>query len=241
MRATGRRLRFWREALTDKTALIVGASAGIGLGLAAEYLSRGWRVVATCRDDRGEAALKSLPGAGRLTIERLDVADDAAQQPFVERLEGDFDVAILNAGVFGSPGSLDLSMDDALQVYAVNALGPSRLAWRLRDRITARTGVLVFTSTGMASIDDNGSGGYDAYRASKAAQNMLARNLWHGMKGRGVTVVSIDPGWVKTAMGGPNATIDVETSARGIADQAEAASGRGDHRFTTWSGKSRTW
>ena len=219
----------------------MGASAGIGLGLAAEYLARGWRVVATCRDDKGEAALRGLPGSDRLTIDRLDVADDAAQQPFVDRLEDEFEVVILNAGVFGSPGSLDLSMDDALQVYAVNALGPSRLAWRLKDRITARTGVLIFTSTGMASIDDNTSGGYDAYRASKAAQNMLARNLWHGVKRRGVTVVSIDPGWVRTAMGGPNATIDVETSARGIADQIDAAAGRGDHRFTTWAGKARTW
>lgn len=225
----------------SRSVLIVGASAGIGLGLAAEYLSRGWRVVATCRDDKGEAALKVLPGAGRLTIERLDVADDSAQQAFVDRLDGSFDAVILNAGVFGSPGSLDLSMDGALEVYAVNALGPSRLAWRLKDKLTAQTGVLAFTSTGMASIDDNTSGGYDAYRASKAAQNMLARNLWHGVKGRGVTVVSIDPGWVKTAMGGPNASIDVETSARGIADQVEAASGRHDHRFTTWAGKARTW
>lgn len=70
---------------------------------------------------------------------------------------------------------------------------------------------------------------------------MLARNLWHGAKGRGVTVVSIDPGWVRTAMGGPNASIDVESSARGIADQIDRATARHDHRFTTWAGKARTW
>lgn len=223
------------------TVLIVGASAGIGLGLAREWLDRGWSVIATCRDDRGEAALKALPGADRLTVERLDVIDDAAHDAFAERIGGPLDVVVLNAGVMGGPDLMSGSLDDALEVYAVNALGPTRVAWRLKDKVREGSGVVAFTSTGMASIDDNSSGGYDAYRASKAAQNMLARNLWHGVKGRGVTLLSIDPGWVKTVMGGPNASIDVETSARGIADQIAAASGRGDHRFITWSGRNRTW
>lgn len=223
------------------TVLIVGASTGIGLGLAREWLQRGWSVAATVRDDKGEAALKALPGAERLTVERLDVIDDAAHAAFADRIGGPLDVVVLNAGVMGGPGLMSGSLDEALEVYAVNALGPTRLAWRLKDKLREGSGVVAFTSTGMASIDDNSSGGYDAYRASKAAQNMLARNLWQAVRPQGVTVLSIDPGWVKTAMGGPNASIDVETSARGFADQVAAASGRGDHRFVTWSGRSRTW
>ena len=227
--------------MSGKSVLIVGASTGIGLGLAREWLERGWRVTATVRDDKGEAALKALPGAERLTVTRLDVTDDAAQDAFVAALDGPLDVVMLNAGVIGTDLATGGSVEEALEVYHVNAVGPARLAWRLRDRVRDATGVIAFTSTGMASIDDNASGGFGAYRASKAAQNMLARNVWHGVQARGVTVLSIDPGWVKTAMGGPNATIDVETSATGIADQIAARAGAGDHQYITWSGKSRTW
>ena len=226
---------------SDRTVLIVGASTGIGRGLASVWLERGWRVIGTVRDDKGEAALRDLPGAERLTVLRLDVADDDRQEAIAEAIERPLDVLMLNAGVFGGPDLMSGSADEALEVYRVNALGPARLGWRLRDKVREGTGVIAFTSTGMGSIEDNSSGGYDAYRASKAAQNMLARNLWHGVRARGVTVLSIDPGWVKTAMGGPNASINVDTSANGIVDQINQRSGDGDHQFITWSGKRRTW
>lgn len=225
----------------SKSVLIIGASSGIGLGLAQAWLERGWSVTATVRDDKGEAALRALAGAERLTVARLDVTDDARHEAFVAPLEGPLDVAILNAGVIGTDEPMGASVEDALNVFHVNAVGPARLALRLRDKVRERTGVIAFTSTGMASIDDNSSGGFGAYRASKAAQNMLARNLWIAVKGRGVTVLSIDPGWVQTAMGGPNATIDVATSANGIVGQIDQRAGAGDHQFITWSGKARTW
>jgi NAD(P)-dependent dehydrogenase (short-subunit alcohol dehydrogenase family) len=102
--------------------------------------------------------------------------------------------------------------------------------------------VVAFMSTGMASIEDNTSGGYEIYRASKAAQNMLARSFWvKEAKPRGLTVLSVNPGWVKTDMGGGGATIDVPTSVRGIADQVERRTGSGEHVFVGWNGRILPW
>ena len=228
--------------MKDQTTLIVGASRGIGLGLAEEYLSRGWRVIATVRDDEGEAALKGLPDADRLTVERADVAIDADRKALAGRIDGPLDLLFLNAGVMG-PADLETASDAEVdRVMQTNAFGPVRLAWDLIGRVRDRTGVVAFMSTGMASIADNTSGGYDAYRASKAAQNMLARSLWvRAAQPRGIAVLSVNPGWVQTDMGGPGATIDVPTSVRGIADQIEANAGRNEHRFIGWNGRVLEW
>ena len=222
------------------TALIVGASRGLGLGLAGEYARRGWRVIGTVRDAGGESALR---GAGAARVERLDVADYAAVDAFPGRLGDEtLDLLFLNAGVMGPPDLLSAAADEVERVVQANAFGPARLARRLLDRVPERDGVVAFMSTGMGSIADNTSGGFDVYRASKAAQNMLARTLWvSAAKARGITVLSVNPGWVKTDMGGGGATIDVETSVRGIADQIDGRRGSGEHAYVGWNGRELPW
>lgn len=94
----------------------------------------------------------------------------------------------------------------------------------------------------MGSIAENESGGMEVYRASKTAQNSLARSLWIGSaKEAGVTVLSIHPGWVKTDMGGAGADIDVDTSVTGIADQLAAHHGAHTHHFVDYSGREIAW
>ena len=223
-----------------QTALIVGASRGLGLGLAREYRRRGWKVIGTVRDEPGERALQEV---GDVRVERLDVADPAQVDALAERLSGEtLDLLFLNAGVMGPPDMLAAAPEEVNRVMQANAFGPARVAWRLIDRVPAKFGVVAFMSTGMASISDNSSGGYDVYRASKAAQNMLARSLSvRAAAPRGVTVLSINPGWVKTDMGGAGATIDVETSVRGVADQIERRVGTGEHAFIGWNGREWPW
>lgn len=228
--------------MTDKTALVVGASSGIGLRLAQAWLEAGWHVIATVRDDRGEAELKALPGQDRLTIERCDLAVESDIQALAARIERPLDVLHLNAGIMGPVDLSAVSLEEAERVHRVNALGPAKLAFALIDRVRDRTGVVAFTTSGMGSIGETSSTGYEVYRASKAAQNMFARSLWVGeARARGITVLSIDPGWVKTAMGGPSATIDVATSAAGILEQVERFAGSGENRFISWRGQERTW
>jgi NAD(P)-dependent dehydrogenase (short-subunit alcohol dehydrogenase family) len=94
----------------------------------------------------------------------------------------------------------------------------------------------------MGSVGENTSGGWDVYRASKAALNIFARSLAvTEAKPRGLTVLSINPGWVKTDMGGSGASIDVPTSVRGIADQIEQRAGSGEHAFVGWNGRILPW
>lgn len=225
-----------------KTALIVGASRGIGLGLVEEYLARGWSVIATVRDAEAEAELTAMDGTGRLTVARADVTYDSDLETLADRIEGPLDLLFVNAGIMGPEEMTTASPEEINRVMQTNAFGPARLAWALADKVRPKTGVIALMSTGMASIADNTSGGYDVYRASKAAQNMLARSLWIGPgQARGLSVLSVNPGWVKTAMGGRGATIDVPTSARGIADQVEAHAGSGEHRFIGWNGWELPW
>ena len=225
----------------DRTALIVAASRGLGLGLAEEYLRRGWRVIAT---QRGPSELERLAdrAGDRLRLETLDVTDDARIDALRRRLDGEtLDLLFLNAGVAAAADLVNAPKEEVDQVMHANAFGPYKLARRFADRVRPKTGVIAFMSTGMGSIADNTSGGWDAYRASKAAQNILARSLSVDVARRGITVLSINPGWVKTDMGGAGATITVDTSVRGIADQIEQRRGSAEHAFVGWNGRILPW
>jgi NAD(P)-dependent dehydrogenase (short-subunit alcohol dehydrogenase family) len=222
--------------------LIIGASRGLGLGLVAEHLKRGHEVIATVRKVEDEAALKALPGSERLTLHLADVTSDADIARLAADLPRGLDVVFINAGVYG-PGSVtEASLEDLDAVMRTNAFGPIRLAYALVGHLRPDTGVLALMSSVMGSIAETDSGYGAVYRATKAAQNSLARSLWttEGRKS-GITVLSVHPGWVKTDMGGPGADIDVDTSVAGIADQLAAASGGHNHRFVAYDGREIAW
>lgn len=224
------------------TALIVGASRGLGLGLVAEYLSRGWTVLATVRDASGEAALKALTGSERVSVHFADVTSDADIARLSSDLPGGLDAVFINAGVYGPSSLTEASLEDLDAVMRTNAFGPIRLAHALLGHLKPNTGVLALMSSVMGSIAETESGFGAVYRATKAAQNSLARSLWadEGRKS-GITVLSVHPGWVRTDMGGPGADIDVETSVAGMVDQLAAAVGRHDHRFVAYDGREIGW
>ncbi len=210
----------------SKHVLIVGASRGIGLGLAEEFKSRGWDVTGTERKTSDE--LQALEG---VTVTTLDVTD-----PSTFAVDGEFDAVIVNAGITGAKhqSSEQANADEVAEVMMTNAFGPAHLGKTLLPQIR-RGGSLSFMSSLMGSIDDS-SGGYELYRTSKAAQNMLAKGIAEQeAKERGVTVLSLHPGWVRTDMGGPNAKISVEESAKGLADVVENASG--SYAFIDYTGK----
>jgi NAD(P)-dependent dehydrogenase (short-subunit alcohol dehydrogenase family) len=225
----------------NKSAFIFGASRGLGLGLAREYLARGWRVIATARDNAGGLeALKAEPD--RLRIARIDIADTDGIHELAARLAGEaLDLLFLVAGISGSvPKPLHaVSPDEAARVYLTNTYYPIVAAEALVPLLKPN-GAVAFMSSMLGSIALNvGRADWETYRTSKAGLNIGARSFFN--RHAGLSVLSIAPGWVRTDMGGPAATFDVETSCRNVADAVEKHAGKPGHRYVNYDGSELPW
>lgn len=224
--------------------VITGANRGIGLGLVRQCLSRGDSVIATARDPAEAKELQSLTKeSSALTVLPCDVSDDASVRASAAKVTGPVDALINNAGVMGAMTSLaDLDSDDALKTFSINALGPLRVTSALLPQLRqSKVKKVLNVTSGMGSIGDNSSGGAYAYRMSKAALNMGARSMAVDLKREGISVAVINPGWVKTAMGGEGAQISVATSVTGILAQLDALSPSNSGEFLDFSGKRWPW
>ncbi len=216
---------------TDKSILIIGASRGLGLGLAREFASRGWRVLATERSRSDE--LHAFDG---VEVHIADVTDAGSIAALAKAASG-LDVVFVNAGVMGAAhqSSDKATAEEVAEVMMTNAFGPVRTGRALLPSLR-EGGTLGFMTSLMGSIADS-SGGYELYRASKAALNMLAKGLSEQeAKARDVEVLAMHPGWVKTDMGGSAAPLSVEESVAGLADVIEASGGSG-FRYVDYTGK----
>jgi len=235
------------RAMTEpRWALVVGASRGLGLGLAAELKSRGWNVVGTVRDAAGENRLQKLadkPG-GELRVEHLDINDDTQIAALRRGLDGlEFDLVFVNAGISpkGRSDAATASREEAASVFMTNAVSPMRVAHAFLDRLRDGPGIIAFMSSGLGSVA-NKTDSYSAlYSASKAALNSLSRSLAASLGGRRVTVLAVAPGWVRTDMGGRGASLSVEESVRGIVDVLESRAGTGRHGFVDYRGREVEW
>ncbi|MEO6041352.1 MAG: SDR family NAD(P)-dependent oxidoreductase [Croceibacterium sp.] len=226
--------------MTKPRALIIGASRGIGLGLARELSGRGWSVMASQRRP-GEALVQAASGAD-IEIVTADVADGASlaalAAPIADR---SLDVVLVNAGIIGPEHQSveQATGDEIAHLMMTNAVGPADAAKKLLPKLKDG-GTLAFMTSGMGSISTS-SGGFALYRMSKAAQNMLARDISEqDAKQRNITVLSLNPGWVKTDMGGPGAALTVGESAKGLADVLEAEHPP-EHRFVSYDGREIAW
>jgi NAD(P)-dependent dehydrogenase (short-subunit alcohol dehydrogenase family) len=227
-----------------KTALIVGASRGLGLGLVTELSQRGWNVVATARKPEQAAPLQALARRSKgIELEQIDVDSPGDLDGLAGRLAGRrFDLLFVNAGIIGpAHGSIEqVTPAELAQLMQTNALAPIRIATRLLP-LVVDGGTVAFMSSILGSVAGNQSGGYDLYRISKASLNTLARGfVATTAKDRDVTVLNLHPGWVRTDMGGPGATLGVEESVRGLADVLESRhSAR--HLYLDYQGKEIPW
>jgi NAD(P)-dependent dehydrogenase (short-subunit alcohol dehydrogenase family) len=226
-------------------AMIVGASRGLGLGLAAELVRRGWRVTGTVRSpDAGGKLMQSVGNsAGSLTVESVDVNDASGVDSFCKRLSGQqLDLLFLNAGVTGPDHqSVDTVTGPELgTLLMTNAIAPLRIARSLLPSVVDG-GTVAFMSSRMGSVADNLTGRMDLYRASKAALNMLTRSFAVTSVGdRPVSVLTLHPGWVRTDMGGAEAPLSVAQSVKGLADVLEAPR-TARHQFLDYQGQELPW
>lgn len=226
----------------SKTVLIIGASRGLGLGLAKQFSADGWEVIATVRDPSRADALNAIGG---VRVEALDMADRASVDALAEQLSGTkLDVLYINAGISGSRQlSADNASDqDVGDLFVTNAVSPVRLAKRMLPLLKPEGGVITFMSSVMGSVEAGPGLGMPLYGASKAALNHLTRTFVAELgEDSGLTVVSMHPGWVKTDMGGDEAPLDVETSCRGMVTQVINALGQGGHRYIDYQGQQLPW
>ena len=224
-----------------KTALIIGASRGLGLGLVRQLHADGWQVTASVRDPQRAEALQALPG---VRIERLDIDDAAALQTLSETLAGQvFDLLFVNAGILGPvhQSAAAATAAELGQLFMTNAIAPIRLAERFIDHLHPDTGVLAFMSSILGSVANPEGSNLALYKASKAALNSLVNTFVGTLGETRLTVLSLHPGWVKTEMGGPNATLEIATSSQALVTQIERYAGSGGLRFIDYQGQPIPW
>jgi NAD(P)-dependent dehydrogenase (short-subunit alcohol dehydrogenase family) len=231
-------------ATTGRSALIIGASRGLGRALAAEYLARGWQVTATVRGS-AQTGLDDLAKSpdGRLVVETVDITVPEQVAALRGRLAQEtFDLLFVNAGVTNGPEETvaDVSTDTFIRLMVTNALSPMRVVEALQN-LVAPDGTIAVMSSGQGSIANNENGGFEVYRASKSALNQLMRSFAARHVGDPHTLLLMAPGWVQTDLGGPAAPLTIGQSIPGVADTIDAQAGKGGLQYLDYQGRTVRW
>jgi NAD(P)-dependent dehydrogenase (short-subunit alcohol dehydrogenase family) len=225
---------------TAATVLITGANRGLGLEFARQYSAAGWTVIGTARRPDAANALQTLG----VRVIQLDVTD----QESVDRLAHDLgnqpiDLLINNAGIFPMAATLpDIDFSNIMRTLEVNTVGPMRVTRALLPNLRRGEAKLVVNITSnLGSIADNTGGRFYGYRESKAALNMFTRSLAAELRDEGFTCVVMNPGWVQTDMGGPNAPLQAPESIAGMRAVIDRLTPADSGTFWTHEGQQMPW
>jgi len=238
------------------TVLITGANRGLGLEFARQYAAAGWEVIACARSPAAATALSALAAGSddHVSVEQMDVTDAASVDAAARRLTGRaIDVLLNSAGTMGRGtrgeagfptntfGALDYA--DFEDILRVNVVGPMKVTEAFIGHVerSAQKKCVAISSL-VGSIADNSSGGLYAYRASKAALNAAMKSLALDLGGaRGIVVAMLHPGWVRTDMGGPRASLDAPESVAGMIAVIGGLDAARSGRFWRFDGKELPW
>lgn len=226
--------------------LITGANRGLGLEFAKQYAEAGYRVFATTREPKKADALLALAKKhSTLSVHALAPTESDSIAALVRELNGQpLDILLNNAGTGGgkqqSLGRID--PEAMLDTFEINCVAPLIMAEAFLDNVAKSQRKLIAALTsGMGSIAESGGGSY-AYRASKAALNMSYKNLALDLNQRGIIVVVINPGWVKTDMGGVAAPVEPEQSIAGMREVFDGLTLADSGKFVDYRpGKTWPW
>ena len=231
--------------MNEKHVLLVGASRGLGVAMAAEFVKKGWRVVGTVQGS-GRTELHDLADKhpGRIEIESLDITEPDQIAALHDRLSGrSFDILFHNAGIADAnprQSVAEVSTQEFVRVMVTNALSPIRVIEKLQDLVPA-DGLIGIMSSGQGSISNNEKGGAEVYRGSKAALNQFMRCYAARHAGEPRALVLMAPGWIRTALGGPNAPFSIEEAIPKVVDVLLSQQGKPGLRFLGREGRTVPW
>jgi len=219
---------------------VTGAGRGLGFELARQFAEDRWHVIGTVRDAKAKARLEKLG----IRAQRLDVGDWKAARALADALKGTpIDVLFCNAGIIGRQGMALGSFDyeSWSEVLRVNVLGAAAVAEALAENVAAsQRKVIAMMSSRLGSIAE-ASGMTLPYATSKAALNMLVKGLAAALAPKGVIVVALSPGWVRTDMGGAGAPLSPETSVAGLRKVVGGLKRADSGCFLSYDGSSIPW
>lgn len=228
--------------------LVTGANRGLGLAFTRELLTRGARVLACCRDPQRAAELNALLETHEqdLIVHALDVTDAdaiaALPQATAQHLQR-VDLLVNNAGTLVSGERFgNVQAESLARSFAVNASAPLLITQALNALLLrGHKPRVLCVSTQLASIAQASSFRTLSYAMSKAALNMAVKRLAAELSPRGIVVMALHPGWVKTGMGGAGATLDPATSAKAMLGLIEHAGVDDGGKFLAYDGAELPW
>ncbi|MEE4418894.1 SDR family oxidoreductase [Streptomyces sp. DSM 41528] len=213
--------------------------------MAAEFLGRGWNVIGTVRDPTARTLLHDLADRsnGRVSVEHLDINKPAQLAPLHDRLaQRELDVLFVNAGTTNNEqtpiGAVPTA--DFVEVMITNALSPMRVIETLEDLVSP-TGLIGAMSSGQGSITNNTTGLREVYRGSKAALNMFVRSFAARQSETQRAFVLMAPGWIRTALGGPDAPFTLDETVPRVVDVLLSRLGKPGLAYLDRAGRTVPW
>src|SRR5713101_2205229 len=225
--------------------MITSANRGLGLEFVRQYAADGWRIFAACRIPDAADDLHKLARTHSVTVFPMDVTDLSSIRHAAAGLNDEsIDVLVNSAGIIGKPGQRtgNIDYESWQQVLNVNTMGPLRVTEAFVEQVArSERKVVVTITSGLGSLTDNTSGGSIPYRSSKAAVNMAMRSAAIDLAARGIACVLVNPGWVKTDMGGPGAPLTPSESVAALKSLIATLGLAHSGKFFHYDGREYAW
>ena len=238
------------------SVLITGANRGLGLEFTRQYLKDGWEVHAFCRqpDKAEDLSAMVAESRGNIQLREMDIGNKEQIEAAAKELKGlPIDLLINNAGIADGYGRgvYEMKEDPDIQNYdfafweemmRINTLAPAKIIGAFLENIRAGGQKKIASlSSGLGSITNLAWAGKYGYCASKAGLNMVSKGLAEWLKPENIMVISLSPGWTRTAMGGPHATNSAEESVSGMRHVISSLTLAETGRFWNFDGEELPW